>query len=151
MSGPASSRPLRVALRAPLRVASLLAGGLFLAATACGGEGPGLQLAIDATSRGLYPNLATARISLYPGDSTCLGIELSSAATLGLYNQTMSVQAADETATGVLFDIRAGTYALAVWGFDAGGVPIAFGCLEGVEIVNGEQAEKEITLGGHTP
>ncbi|MEQ8979016.1 MAG: hypothetical protein RL846_13870 [Deltaproteobacteria bacterium] len=123
----------------------------LLALVACGGGEPGLGLSIDATSRGLFPNMTTARISLYPGDTSCLGIELSSAATLGLHNQTMSVNAADDAATGVLFDLRAGTYALAVWGFDAGGVPIAFGCLEGVEIVNGEQTEETIVLGSHTP
>lgn len=103
------------------------------------------------TSRALFQQMETARISLYPGEASCGIVELSSPARLGVYNQSMSVQASDATADAELFDLVSGEYVLAVWGFDGQGQAIAFGCVEDVVIEEGERYEALITLGRYRP
>ena len=119
---------------------------LVLAVTACGGPPSPLAVRIDQTSRALFPELASASVRLHNSEADCSSILLSGEDKMAVYAVTVAVLEGAVVGSGRIDDIKAGTYSLAIWGYDGAQLPIAFGCKQGITIEDGKETIETITL-----
>lgn len=126
----------------PLSLA--LAAGLG----ACGGAAPAPELSLGFSSAALEASVAAVRIVFHPANRSCANLALSPMAP-GVYQRDLVLDAARRADGGTesFAELRAGLYTVS----GAGGPSLtesatAFGCVEGITIEDGVQAEIALTL-----
>lgn len=112
----------------------------LLLGAGCGGAEAPLEMRLGVAQAGLLDRVVELCPGLYPGPPLCEIV--SASAQPALFMDRVPVDEPQPTLHG----LPDGRYTAAVWGVDADGAPVAFGCTTPVKVEAGERVELELVL-----
>lgn len=122
-----------------------LIGALFAFTFACGGEeGSGLSLVITRSVSALAADVVSALVQVHVEGRSCEAVKSSGPRKRATHSAEVNVQGGSGDA--LINQIRPGRYTVAVWTFGADMGVREFGCVEQVEIADGEQTDVPIVV-----